>query len=247
MADNKKEFHLTGSLEDYLETIFELVRDHKLARVRDIARARGVKAGSVSPAMRRLSDLGLIKYIEREYIDLTSAGESEARRIYAKHQLLTRFFTKILGMTPEAAEVDACAMEHNLSDNGMDHLVRFFEFLQGCPEGDQFLNRFLQCSLIHKDAPKCDIDCSLMKGGALIQGKLLTSIWELKAGEKARVCQIASTGATRQHLLDMGIIPDAVIQLERRSPAEGQSWIKTQGFQLSLTREESESVIVVAL
>ncbi len=239
--------HLTGALEDYLETIFELVRDHKLARVKDIAKARGVKAGSVSPAMRRLSDLGLIKYVEREYIDLTPTGESEARRIYAKHQLLTRFFMKILGMSPEAAEVDACAMEHNLSDNGMDHLVRFFEFLQACPEGDQLMKRFSQCSVVHEDAPKCDVDCALTKEGYRLQGKLLASIWELKAGEKARVCQIASTGTTRQHLLDMGIIPDAVIELERRSPADSQSWIKTQGFQLSLTREESESVIVVAL
>ena len=83
---------LTSALEDYLETIFELVRDQKLARVKDIARARGVKSGSVTPAMKRLSELGLIKYVQREYIDLTPDGEIEARRIYAKHQILSRFF-----------------------------------------------------------------------------------------------------------------------------------------------------------
>ena len=71
---------LTGALEDYLETIYELVRDHKFARVRDIAKARGVRAASVSPAMKRLSDLGLIRYVRREYIDLTEQGEEEARK-----------------------------------------------------------------------------------------------------------------------------------------------------------------------
>ena len=137
MGTVENEHNLTGSLEDYLETIFELVRDKKLARVKDIAKARGVKAGSVSPAMRRLADLGLIEYVEREYIDLTPAGEVEARRIFAKHQLLTRFFSQILKMSKSSAEADACAIEHNLSDEGMDHIVRFFEFLQGCPEGNQ--------------------------------------------------------------------------------------------------------------
>jgi len=93
MSDHKMQPDLTGALEDYLETIYELVRDRKLARVKDIAKARGVKSGSVSPAMRRLSDLGYIKYVEREFIDLTPTGERAARRIYARHQLLKRFFT----------------------------------------------------------------------------------------------------------------------------------------------------------
>jgi DtxR family Mn-dependent transcriptional regulator len=46
---------LSTALEDYLETIFELVRDQKFARVKDIAKARGVRSASVSPAMKRLA------------------------------------------------------------------------------------------------------------------------------------------------------------------------------------------------
>ncbi|MBM4373322.1 MAG: metal-dependent transcriptional regulator, partial [Deltaproteobacteria bacterium] len=82
---------LTPALEDYLETIFELVQERKVARVRDIAEARSVKAGSVSPAMRRLADLGLIRYHQREFIDLTEQGEEEARRVMARHRVLRRF------------------------------------------------------------------------------------------------------------------------------------------------------------
>ena len=65
---------LSGSLEDYLETIYELVRDKKLARVKDIANRRGVRSASVTPAMKRLAELGLIEYVEREYIDLSEDG-----------------------------------------------------------------------------------------------------------------------------------------------------------------------------
>ena len=49
---------LTGSLEDYLETIYLLIRDRKVARVKDIAEARDVRMASVTPAMRRLAELG---------------------------------------------------------------------------------------------------------------------------------------------------------------------------------------------
>ena len=97
MADETGTCHLSSSLEDYLETVFELVRDRKVARVKDIAKARGVRAASVTPAMHRLAHLGLIDYAEREYIVLTPAGEKMARRVYARHRVLQRFFREVLG------------------------------------------------------------------------------------------------------------------------------------------------------
>lgn len=246
MATGQNEYNLTGSLEDYLETIFELVRDKKLARVKDIAKARGVKAGSVSPAMRRLADLGLIEYVEREYIDLTPAGEIEARRVFAKHQLLTRFFSQILKMSKASAEADACAIEHNLSDEGMEHIVRFFEFLQGCPEGSQLLNRFRTCSLVHDDVPKCKTKCPIKKTGSVLHGRPYVSIWELEPGNQARVCQILGSADTRQQLFEKGIIPDVFITMQRVDPDKERALIELQGFQLSLHREEAESVMVVS-
>ena len=44
---------LSESLEDYLEVIFHLVKEKKVARVRDIAGRKGVKMSSVVGALRR--------------------------------------------------------------------------------------------------------------------------------------------------------------------------------------------------
>jgi DtxR family Mn-dependent transcriptional regulator len=233
---------LTGALEDYLETIFELVRDHKLARVKDIAKARGVRSASVTPAMRRLAELGLIRYHQREYIDLTAEGEREARRIYAKHQLLTRLLVEVLGMSPRLAEADACAMEHALSPQGMNHLVRFFEYLRVCPGGRQLLTRFHRCSLVHEDAPPCELDCAAMQAKRDVESTM--SLSQLKPGESGRVTQVTGAGAIRQRLLDMGIIPDVELEVERLAPAGDPIWIKLQGFQLSLRKGEAESVLI---
>ena len=83
-----KDVQISPAMEDYLETIYLLVGEKKVARVKDIAAERGVKPGSVSPAMKKLASMGLIRYEQREYIDLTPEGEDVARRTLARHELL---------------------------------------------------------------------------------------------------------------------------------------------------------------
>jgi DtxR family Mn-dependent transcriptional regulator len=240
--------NLTSALEDYLETIYELVREQKFARVRDIARARGVRSASVSPAMKRLADMKLIRYVRREYIDLTPEGEAAARRVYARHQVLTRFFEEVLQMPSEQARVDACSMEHSLSAEGMSHLVRFFEFIGNCPEGKQFLERYSQCPIVNEPDLSCGEDCRCEhhvadSGAQREPGQPLSAI---KPGQQARVTHVNGEGAIRQRLLDMGLLPDVVLEVERVAPAGDPIWIKLQGFQLSLRRNEAEAVVVEA-
>lgn len=70
------------------------------------------------------------------------------------------------------------------------------------------------------------------------------SIAQLKPGDSARVTQVNGTGAVRQRLLDMGILPDVTVEVERVAPAGDPIWIKLQGFQLSLRLKEASSVLV---
>lgn len=245
MPDTTAEIAISAALEDYLETIYGLVRDNKLARVKDIARARGVRSGSVTPAMKRLSELGLIRYVQREYIDLTANGEQLARRVFARHQLLTRFFEEILGMENETAEGDACAMEHSLSPSGMDRLARLFEFLRVCPEGSELLQKFHRCSVVHQKHTTNE-SCTCANRSALchLHGQPNIAVADLAAGQRGQVTHINGSGAVRQRMLDMGILPDVIVEVERRAPAGDPIWIKLQGFQLSLRKKEAAAVLV---
>ena len=45
---------LSESLEDYVEIIYNLIEENKVARVRDIAKAKDVKMSSVVSALKRL-------------------------------------------------------------------------------------------------------------------------------------------------------------------------------------------------
>lgn len=236
---------LTRSLEDYLETIYELVREHKYARVRDIAKARDVKAGSVSPAMRRLSDLGLIEYHQREYIGLTPDGEEEARRILSRHQILTRFLVDLLQLPEDVAREDACRMEHSLSDQAMDRLVRLFEFLHVCPDAHaDFLQRFHRCPVVQDDADECERDCDAPRRQASAAGGAVCSLSELGAGQRAVVRQVNAHGDVRQRLLDKGVLPDARVRILAAPPGSAHVEIRLGGFDLTLDADEAAAVLV---
>jgi len=239
---------LTGALEDYLETIFQLVQEQPVARVRDIARARDVRAASVTPALRRLAALGLVDYQQREYVTLTERGAEEARRVFARHTLLTRFFEEILHMPADLAERDACAMEHGLSGEGMDRLARFFEFLAACTSGHhQLLARFHTCARIHGVGEPC-AHCALdVNRPARHEDVDAVSLASVGRGGAGRVAQVRAQGALRQRLLDMGLIPGAEVRLERVAAGGAQVWVRLHGALLALTSEEAAAVRIVEL
>jgi len=233
---------LTPALEDYLETIFRLVGKSGFARVRDIAKARDVRPASVTPAVKRLDEMGLVEYQRREYVGLTEKGESAARRIYARHQVLRQFFTGILGLPPDIAERDACAAEHAMSPETLDALVRLFEYMAVCPEGVEHLQRFQRCSRVHPDVAPCPHECSPVP--LALGDEVRMSVADLKPGQRGRIRMIESQGAVRQRLLDMGILPDATVEVARIAPAGDPVWIKLNGWELALRRSEAQAIVI---
>jgi DtxR family Mn-dependent transcriptional regulator len=152
MSSENANVLLTPALEDYLETVYRLISKSGFARVRDIADTRDVRSASVIPALRRLEKLGLIKYKRREYVGLTKPGEEAARRIYSRHQILNRFFKDFLGLPPDVAERDACAVEHDLSNQTAERLARLIEFIEVCPGAEGLMARFQECDLEHPES-----------------------------------------------------------------------------------------------
>ncbi|MCP4583922.1 MAG: metal-dependent transcriptional regulator [candidate division Zixibacteria bacterium] len=126
---------LSESLEDYIEIIYNLIEAHKIARVRDIARAKDVKMSSVVSALKRLDQAGLVNYEAREFVELTESGRDLAARLLKRHNFLTRFLVDVLSVDPETAENDACQMEHAISSETMNRLYEFAEYVQGKTDG----------------------------------------------------------------------------------------------------------------
>ncbi len=125
---------LSESLEDYLEVIYHLVQEKKVARVRDIANRKGVKMSSVVGALRRLSAAEYIQYRAREYVEMTEKGELLAQKLVARHEFLTGFLIDLLGVEAESAENEACSMEHVLSKSTIVRLRRLGRLSEENPD-----------------------------------------------------------------------------------------------------------------
>ena len=117
------------SAEDYLEMILRLTEEKGYARSVDIAQGLSVSKPSVSVAMKQLREGGYIMMDKDNYISLTETGMEIAQRIYERHKVLTRVLT-LIGVSAEAAEDDACKVEHDISVETFDAIRRELEKLE---------------------------------------------------------------------------------------------------------------------
>ncbi len=118
---------LSQSMEDYLEAIFEIDREKRAVRVKDVSKKLGVTMPSVNGALKNLESKGLIHHEKYEYIELTEKGQTMAAKIANRHRLISRFLSDCLGVNSETAEEDACRIEHVLSVETMNKLAKFMK------------------------------------------------------------------------------------------------------------------------
>jgi DtxR family Mn-dependent transcriptional regulator len=143
---------LTQTMEDYLEAIFNLDKEKRVVRVKDIAERLGVKMPTVTNMLKTLSKRELINYEKYEYLELTDKGRDVGREIHRRHCVLRSFLTNILNIDPAIADEEACKMEHTISSSTLDRFIAFMEFVQLCPRvGTNWLDRFKEYRKKDKD------------------------------------------------------------------------------------------------
>ncbi len=114
------------SAEDYLESILILKERLGVVRSIDIVNELGHSKPSVSVAMKKLRENGYISMARDGSITLNESGMEIAADIYHRHKTLTRLFEQ-LGVSGETARLDACKVEHDLSDETFSKICEFVE------------------------------------------------------------------------------------------------------------------------
>lgn len=112
--------------EMYLETILILTKKQPNVRAIDISDYMGYSKPSVSRAMGLLKREGLIIVDDSGYISLTKAGKELSTKIYERHNVLTTLLVD-LGVSEKTALLDACKLEHVISDETFFKIKQFIE------------------------------------------------------------------------------------------------------------------------
>jgi len=109
--------------EMYLETILIISKKNITVRSLDVAEYMGYSKPSVSRAMSILKKHGYIEIDKNGFITLLEPGKQLAEKIYERHLIITNVLTS-LGVNPLTAELDACKIEHDLSDESFQAIKK---------------------------------------------------------------------------------------------------------------------------
>jgi Mn-dependent DtxR family transcriptional regulator len=118
--------NIQTSAEDYLETILLLSKKTGSVRSIDIVNDMGFSKPSVSVAMKKLRERGMILMDAEGLISLTPKGERAAEKVYRRHSTLYDWLVSI-GVEEKQAAADACRMEHVLSEDTFDAIKALYE------------------------------------------------------------------------------------------------------------------------
>ncbi len=107
---NKGPVKSNQSEEDYLESILLLSGEVPFVHRIEVAKRMGVSQAAVNKAVKLLCERNYV-YEDGKHLYLTEEGRGYASAVYEKHCIIREFFI-LHGVSPAAAEEDACKMEH---------------------------------------------------------------------------------------------------------------------------------------
>lgn len=226
-----RDYDLSSSLEDYLEVIWDLEEINTVARVKDISDRLEVKRSSVTIALRTLGEKGLVNYSPYAIITLTDEGKRVGAEIRRKHNLLSTFFTNILGIDIVTSNSAACLMEHGLAPSIQNRLETFLSVL----DSDQSF----KTDLIHRMDDWDAVHVSKELPGS--QLPLLAGLDSLVAGDECVVFQILGSKA---RFTEMGIITGQAIKVLEGDESSSSLQLQLKTFRISLKKIDAAQILV---
>jgi DtxR family Mn-dependent transcriptional regulator len=229
------------STQDYLKTVYGLTKNGDLVSNTEISQKLDVAPASVTEMLKKLSEQGYINYSPYHGSTLTDKGLKEAQKITRKHRLLEKFLTDVLHIGKDKVHMEACKMEHDLSDEAEESLCRFLKHPDTCSDD-------------HKTIPACDLpfsnceECIKLHNQGLEEvgrrNKNLIPIRELKGGKYGKISFIRGEHKVLQRLLDMGLTPGTQIKVVKVAPMDGPVEVSVRGSKLALGQDIACNVFV---
>jgi DtxR family Mn-dependent transcriptional regulator len=123
-------------VEEYLQAIYTLVDEGGSAIGARLAAFLGVSAPAVSEMLHRLEREGMVALDGRKEVHLTAAGQRLADHVVRRHRLAERMLVDLLGYEWWKTHEEAERIEHAMSPEMEERLVRVLGDPQTCPHGN---------------------------------------------------------------------------------------------------------------
>lgn len=207
---NSKNKDISENIEEYLEVLYKYGNKKNHVSTTTLSKQLEIAPGSVTQMLKKLEDLGFINYIPYKGANLTEKGTKIAQKITRKHRILERFLADVLHIKKENIHIQACDMEHSLSDEAERAMCHILEHPDTCPG--------------EKPIPACDLDfdschdCVNEENTNFeeigVRNNNLIAITQLYNNETGKVSFIRGNSESLRTLMGMGIAIGTLITVE---------------------------------
>lgn len=169
-----------------------------------IAETVGVRLSTVSDAVRKLTEQGLVDHIRYGSVALTELGRRHAVSMVRRHRLIETFLVGALGYEWDEVHDEADRLEHAVSDELVSRIDRFLDFPTRDPHGD----------------PIPTADGQVHRPDAVI-------LAEIEPGTRVRVERISDAdNGMLQYFARQGLVVDAELSVLPGEPYSGTATIR---------------------
>ena len=227
---------ISENIEEYLEVLYKFGSKDSYVSTTTLSRELGIAPGSVTQMLKKLEDLGYIKYTPYKGAVLTHEGMKIAQKITRKHRILEKFLIDVLKIKEENVHDQACEMEHTLSDEAERALCAMLNNPDVCPDNNVIPACNFDFDSCHQCYSQKDFDQIINR-----QFNLL-SISQLASGEEGEVLFIRGGDASLSDAMDAGIAIGSKIRISDSESSDYNVFIDDS--QIEVSRDLANNIFV---
>lgn len=203
----KTEEPLSATVEEYLETIYNMAMEDEVVIGARLAEKFRVSPPTVTEMLKRLVRDGYVEMDNKRQVSLTEAGNQAAEAVLRRHRLTERFLVDMLGMQWHQVHEEACRLEHFISGAVEARVIASLNNPTTCPHGNP-----IPGSVPNARSYLKDLHAIRLSTLAVGQTATILCISEVVEDEEALVLYMHEKGLTPGTQLTILVQPDPGVE-----------------------------------
>lgn len=126
----------SATMREYLAEIYRLQEDSPTVSTTSLAERLNVSAPAVPRMLRRLADVGYVKHVPYQGVELTDLGRTLALNEIRRHRILEVFLVNVMEFRWDEAHEHADTLGAGLNDALTRRMAQMTGYPTRCPHGE---------------------------------------------------------------------------------------------------------------